>query len=49
MKTVGEVLIEPYEVDDFITYLFNNNYVVELSKIKTQQNEIKIKVVIKEK
>lgn len=49
MKTVGEVLIEPYEVDDFITTLFNNNYVIELARIKTKQNETKIKIVIKEK
>lgn len=49
MKTVGEVLIEPYEIDDFITTLFNNNYVVELSRIKPKQNETKIQVVIKEK
>ena len=49
MKTVGEVLIEPYEVDDFITTLFDNNYVVELSKIKSEQNRTKIQVVIKEK
>ena len=49
MKIVGEVLIGPYEVDDFITTLFDNNYVVELSKIKSQQNETKIQVVIKEK
>ena len=49
MKTVGEVLIETYEVDDFITTLFDNNYVVELSKIKSEKNEIKIQVVIKEK
>ena len=47
MKTVGEVLIEPYEVDDFITILFKNNYVVELSKINTQQNEKKFRLSLK--
>ena len=49
MKTVGEVLIEPYEVDDFITTLFNNDYVIELARIKTKQDEAKIKIIIKEK
>jgi hypothetical protein len=49
MKTVGEVLIEPYEVDDFITTLFNNNYIVELSRVKPKSSEEKIQVVIKEK
>ena len=49
MKTVGELLIEPYDIDDFITTLFNNNYVVELSKIKVGEDKAKIQVIIKEK
>lgn len=49
MKTVGEVLIEPYEVGDFITTLFNNDYVIELARIKTKQDGAKIKIIIKEK
>ena len=49
MKTVGELLIEPYDIDDFITTLFNNNYVVELSKIKVGEDKTKIQVIIKEK
>lgn len=48
MKTVGETLIEPYEIEDFINILFNNNYVVELSRVNIEK-EIKIQVIIKEK
>ena len=48
MKTVGEILIEPYEIKDFINTLFNNNYVVELSRVNIEK-EIKIQVIIKEK
>lgn len=49
MKIVGEVLIESYEVGDFIEVLFNNNYIVELSRVKLKSSEEKIQVVIKEK
>lgn len=49
MKTVGELLINPYDVDDIIAALFNNNYVVELSKIKVGEDKAKIQVIIKEK
>lgn len=48
MKTVGEILIETYEIEDFINILFNNNYVVELSRVNIEK-EIKIQVIIKEK
>lgn len=48
-RIVGEVIIEPYQIEDFTNILMGNGYRVELSHIKRDSKGVLIKVIIKQR